>query len=215
MRRTILTFMAVAVLTCTMGTMAAAWDTSPYLVGKWEFGTYVATDLFTEFLKTEFEIINPTTRILNVYAVFRWEMVVGGPPVPIGCYIMTLFPNAVWELSIPVIGPEQAPPPWPPRTYGSVKFFAFPAGTTKFDPNAVIGGFQKKQLFKFEASLLGLPEYTDLSISEANLKAVIINSSTIGEFTTGIPFATCLPWPIPPVPPPPPPGPPYWPTGFF
>jgi hypothetical protein len=79
------------------------------------------------------------------------------------------------------------------RAIGTVKFFAFPARTTKLDPNAVIGGFQFK--YHHIRNVDTGPPWT--TYSRSNLKAVVLNSSTTGEFTR-IPWNACILWaPVP------------------
>jgi hypothetical protein len=126
-----------------MAGFAPALDTSPYLLGS-----------YNEL--TEVTIINPTTKWLTVYAIAYS----GGGPV--ACWQDDIPPNGV------VIGGGKAT-----GGFGTLKIFAFPQGTRKFDPNAVIGGYQAKWL-------------SADARSEAGLKGVTINSYTIQEFS-GIP----------------------------
>lgn len=137
-----------AVGLCVFAGMAQAQDTSPYLVGFW-------SDQYNDFT-----ILNPTTKPLTVYAIY-YNAGNGYPGME--CYKWDLPPNGVWYADMN--GGTDG-------NLGTAKFFAFPAGTRKFDPNAVIGGFQVK--------------YISAPISfyvEANLKAVTINSYTLREFS--------------------------------
>jgi hypothetical protein len=136
-------FITVLCLVLAAG-LASAQDTSPYLVGAWNEGINWVT------------IINPTTKPLTVYAVVYSE----GQPVL--CRRVDIPPNGL-------VGDYAGDEGW----FGTMKFFAFPQGTMKFDPNAVIGGFQGKDWWQ---------PYGWTS-SEANLKAVTINSYTIREFS--------------------------------
>ena len=136
---------------CLFGGTAQAQDTSPYLAGFWSEGD------------NDFQIVNPTTKPLTVYAIFY--DVNEGPIVGMECFKQYLPANGRW--SVDPDGDNDG-------IFGTAKFFAFPAGTRKFDPNAVIGGFQRK-------------EYGDGSdyhyYLESNLKAVTINSYTLREFS--------------------------------
>lgn len=121
---------------------APAFDTSPYLLG-----------VFNE--EGRFTVINPTTKWLTVYGVSYWEGMI------VECYKTDIPPNgSVW-------GGYQA---W--DAFGAIKIFAFPQGTRKFDPNAVIGGFQMKG-----------SGYQNDGTTESNLEAVAINSYTLREFS--------------------------------
>jgi hypothetical protein len=135
---------------------AGAQDTSPYLVGTWEDSSVISA--------TWYEIINPTTRPLDVY--MAWYLPDGTFN---GCISTFVSANGSLSFGLGMGNNGET---------GAVKFFAFPRGSTKFDSNAVIGGFQRKNLngdplepspYEFNA--------------EANLKAVTINSYTLGEFT--------------------------------
>jgi hypothetical protein len=154
---------------------ALSQDTSPYLLGTWESGVYTITTPITTTYQdsTDWQIANPTTKPLNVYAVFS-----SANGQFLTCTATTIPPNGVALFST-----------WGwndnPYAVGTVKFFAFPVQTRKFDPNAVIGGFQGKT----HVTRVFLTETT--AIAKANLKAVTINSSTIGEFSTKIPFNNC------------------------
>jgi hypothetical protein len=143
---------------------ASAQDTSPYLAGTWELGTwaYSNTVSFSVTAWSYYELANPTTKGLDVYAVFYDKN-----GATLGCWWNYLEPNGQWFIWM-----FDRPTPY---DYGAVKFFAFLANSRKFDPNTIIGGFQQKGAW-MEGS------ETDLSFSEANLKAVTINSMTQGEF---------------------------------
>jgi hypothetical protein len=127
----------------------SAQDTSPYLAGAWNEERNWVT------------IINPTTKPLTVYAVLYSD------GVPVLCQRADIRPNGL-------IGGYAGLP----DAFGTMKFFAFPQGTMKFDPNAVIGGFQGKDWW----------HPFGLVSSEANLKAVTINSYTIREFSMIPPY---------------------------
>jgi hypothetical protein len=161
---------------------ALAQDTSPYIVGTWEVGTWVysATISYSVSVTSWYEIVNPTTKDLDVYAVLYDRF-----GAPVSCWWNQLDPNGQWFLWIE--------DPWMAYDWGTVKFFAFLKDSRKFDPNAIIGGFQDKWVW-MEA------ENADLSWSEANLKSVVINSMTQGEFSRvpqkGFGRGFCQPWDI-------------------
>jgi hypothetical protein len=141
-----------------VASMAGAQDTSPYLVGTW-----METSGVTPTVSTTHFIINPTTKQLDVYAVvFGYE----GAGALLGCKVCTANANSVLRFSEKVARSAS--------DNGTVKFFAFPKGTRKLDPNAVIGGFQQN-IFEDVNGKTGM--------TESNLKAVTINSNTTGEFT--------------------------------
>jgi hypothetical protein len=176
MKQTLLSIaLAAALLIGIASSPAFSQDTSPYLLGTWEAGVYTTTGVITVTYQdiTDWQIANPTTKPLDVYAVFSSA---NGQFVT--CTATTIPPNGVGWLATS----------WndDPYAVGTVKFFAFPKDSRKFDPNAVIGGFQGKT----HVTRVFLTETT--AIAKANLKAVTINSYTIGEFSTKIP-ANC-PW---------------------
>jgi hypothetical protein len=106
--------------------------------------------------------VNPTTKQLDVVAlVFGYE----GAGALLGCTSCIINANGVWKFYGDAARSAS--------DYGTVKFFAYPAGTRKFDPNTVIGGFQQN-IFEDVNGRTG--------VTESNLKAVTINSNTIGEF---------------------------------
>jgi hypothetical protein len=151
---------------------AGAWDTSPYLTGTVPSHPYPVS----------YFIGNPTTKDLRVYAVFYgWA---GGYQNI--CYYKDMAPNTMWHLWDEALE-------WSSSGPGTVKFFAFPAATIKFDPNAVIGGFQQGAIPPI-VQPVDPSNVTRCTVTEANLKAVTINSLTIGEFGQ-IPFGDCSPWP--------------------
>jgi hypothetical protein len=186
MRDRLTVFLAAAFILCALSLPAGADDTSPYLMGIWESGiyTYTNTVAFTMYTATNFQIANPTTKDLDVYAVFY-------PPqgvIPGPCYKCAgadaIKANGTCVFSTYFFDHFTGFP----YASGTVKFFAFPKGTTKFDPNAVIGGFQGKFSALDVEPFQGPPLTTWI---KANLKAVTINSSTIGEFSR-IPWTNCL-----------------------
>jgi hypothetical protein len=138
---------------------AGAVDTSPYIVGDYAFEDTAA---YSE--TTTFGIVNPTKTTLNVYAGFFDS---GGNFM--GCMVNTVAPNGLWYITDYRL----------PGSRGTAKFLAFPAGQRKFDPNAVIGGLQVK--YRTKQAPLRKDEW--FAAAEYNMKAVTINSSTIGEFS--------------------------------
>jgi hypothetical protein len=175
--------LAAVLALCCLASPSFSQDTSPYLLGTWEAGVYTTTGVITITYQdiTDWQIANPTTRDLDVYAVFS---LANGQFL--SCTATSIPPNGVGVLTA-----------WwndEPYAVGTVKFFAFPKDSKKFDPNAVIGGFQGKthqiQGLLIQPQPIGAAGAT---VSKVNLKAVTINSNTIGEFSTKIPFATC-PW---------------------
>jgi hypothetical protein len=154
-QRLFITFAAMAVVLASV-TMAGALDTSPYLIGTWEDTSVIKA--------TWYEIINPTTKPLDVYLVSYLP-----DGTFDGCMSSDIPANGMTLFGLGRGGNGAA---------GAVKVFAFPEGSRKFDPNAVIGGFQRKSL---NADTLDLdPRVFNTAV---NLKAVTINSNTIGEFT--------------------------------
>jgi hypothetical protein len=95
--------------------VASSQDTSPYLLGVFNEYDNVVT------------IANPTTKWLTVYDIIYW----GGNPVV--CRQRDIPSNG---LVSDYDGESNA--------FGMMKFFAFPQGTRKFDPNAVIGGSKQE-----------------------------------------------------------------------
>jgi hypothetical protein len=175
--------LATVLALCTLASPSFSQDTSPYLLGTWEAGVYTTTGVITITYQdtTDWQIANPTTKELDIYAVFS-----SANGQFLACTATSVPPNGVGVLTT-----------WwneEPYAVGTVKFFAFPKNTRKFDPNAVIGGFQGKthetRVVIIQPQPLG---GVGAAIAKANLKAVTINSSTIGEFSTRIPFANC-PW---------------------
>jgi hypothetical protein len=158
-QRLLITFATIIFILASFS-IAGAQDTSPYLVGIWEESSV--------FEWNQNQLVNPTTRPLDVIAVtYRSDGSI------FQCDILSIPANgsAFISVSFGGLGP-----------YGAIKFFAFPQGSRKLDPNAVIGGFQRKSTE---------PAFdTAIFKTEANLKAVTINSNTVGEFTQ-IPWAVC------------------------
>jgi hypothetical protein len=151
-QRLLITFAAMIAVLASVS-MAGAFDSSPYLVGIWEDTAAITY--------TYYEIVNPTTKPLDVWGFMYLSdnSFVDCINLPIAANGSTTFAASFKGALVP---------------YGAVKFFAFPQGSKKFDPNAVIGGFQRK------GSAASWNPY--LFATEANLKAVTINSSTVGEF---------------------------------
>jgi hypothetical protein len=152
---------------------ASAVDTSPYLASDF----YTQTHSFDEY--TSFFIVNPTHVPLKVLAAFY-----AASGIFSACVSAVLEGNETWQVSVRDI---EVP------MYGAAKFFAFPASTMKFDPNAVIGGFKQEidceyvmtdaytQTGPSGDELISQYNWVD-RVREVNIKAVTINSSTIGEF---------------------------------
>jgi hypothetical protein len=145
---------------------AGAQDTSPYVMGTWMHSTEVSPTV-----RTQHFIVNPTTRQLDVYAVVYGMQ---GAGALLSCTVCRINGNGTWRF---IVDDARFA-----SDSGTVKFFAFPKDSRKFDPNAVIGGFQQN-VFEVDGTRTGM--------TEANLKAVTINSSTIGEFAT-IPPIGCM-----------------------
>ena len=192
-------FVGLALLFCS--SMVKASDTSPYLMGTWEFA--VACNAPTGpgslwyTLVTDFSIVNPTPAPSLVYAVFYSN----NNPVPLGCFQHTLNASSEWNLSLSSLPPDQiqwlrsmnsCQPGSAPlsESRGTVSFFAFPVpsqgGRLSLNSDFVIGGFQQKWM---------IPSARIFSRSEANLNAVEINVITAMTFSNIISIATtCLPW---------------------
>jgi hypothetical protein len=190
-------FVGLALLFCS--SMVKASDTSPYLIGTWEFAVACnapsgpGSIWYTSV--TDFSIVNPTTVVLDVYAVFCSNNPV--TPQQLGCFKHTLNPNDEWNLRLSSLPPAQiswlyslnpCQPGSAPlsESQGTVHFIALPAGAHRIviDQNAHIGGFQQKWM---------IPSARIFSRSEADLKAVDINlytSGTVNWEVTGL----CLPW---------------------
>jgi hypothetical protein len=186
-------FIAVAVMAVLVmqPPAAGAQDTSPYLAGTWGSAIFGQTPFGPPI---NYFIGNPSTKALDVYAAFYTY-----DGVFTECVTTTLQPNGSWYLFDEGIRGKYSYLP------GTVKFFAFPAGTRKLDPNAIIGGFQQELLPNI--FVIGPPPYTyGCQVLEVNLKAVTINSSTTGEFTK-VPWAQCNQWQNP--------APPGYPPGIF
>lgn len=160
MRQKTLCTVFVCLLVAGFCVTALAVDTSPYLMS--DFYTVTGT---TNASYTSFFIMNPTPIELTVLAAFYNE-----DGVFSSCVSAVLGGNETWQVSLRGIDVP---------LNGAAKFFAFPAGTRKFDPNVVIGGIKRETDCDWS--------YGDGAwvwfVREANMKAVTINSSTIGEFT--------------------------------
>jgi hypothetical protein len=143
---------------------AGAQDTSPYLMGTFQDSSVISI--------TWYHIVNPTTKPLDVYAMLYFN---GSPFV---CSIIMVPANGATNGC--VFGDLT-----PPGAH-TVKFFAFPYLSRKFDPNAVIGGFQRITMTADPAA----DPNPYLFNTETGMKAITINSSTIGEFAQ-IPWQMC------------------------
>jgi hypothetical protein len=166
MNRRIVLLGLMAVLALSLSAASSgAWDTSSYLAG-----TFTGCDIGNAYF-----VVNPTTRPLRVYgAGFDYQ---GSFEA---CYWTVIPGNGTFYFPAGSCATGQL-------GNSTMKFFAFPADTLKFDPNAVIGGFQQKFDTKYRNNAC--------QVTEANLKAVVINSSTIGEFEM-IKQKNCLPFDI-------------------
>jgi hypothetical protein len=196
-------FVGLALLFCS--SMVKASDTSPYLVGTWEFAvacnapTGLGSIWYT--LVTDFTIVNPLPTPVLVFAAFFSN---GNY---LGCFRYTFNANDEWNLRLSSLPPDQiqwlysmnsCQPGSAPlsESRGTVSFFAFPVPTPPatlprtYNANMVIGGFQQKWM---------IPSARIFSRSEANLNAVEINSITSWEFNNILklqqsPETRCLPW---------------------
>jgi hypothetical protein len=172
--------LAVALVLFIFAPPAGAQMTGPFLLGEWEV-TRVYSDApssgYDTPMQTQFKVFNATTVPLDVFVVLLDR---DGNPAPT-CYRVQLSPNATWKPCWPFYnGADQLVYPYDWHHYGAAKFFAFPANTLKFDPNAVITGFQQKTAYCLPAT-------------ETLLPAVTINSKTMGEFTK-YPLKDCQLW---------------------
>jgi len=144
--------------------MVWAADTSPYLVGVWEDD---AQTIYTDFI-----IVNPTGVSLDVYGAFfknNGELIQGK------CFVKTLSPNAKWYLRGANLGLNGS------GSTGTAKFVGVEQGERAYNKNLVIGGFQNRWMFQ-------------MSSSQANLSAVVLNKNTIAEIKE-ILNLECSPWP--------------------
>jgi hypothetical protein len=193
MRKSIIfTGLVVALALCIFAPHAGAQMSSPYLVGEWEMFRVLYYNPFSsdEFsLATQYKVVNPTTTPLDVYLVLldRYGNLEYEDDTPM-CFKMHLDPNTTWKPCFPFYNSEDdLIYPAGKHLYGAAKFFAYPANILKFDPNAVIAGFQQKSsAWGTESSSVFLP-------TEAPLLPITINSRTIGEFTK-YPLSQCQPW---------------------
>jgi hypothetical protein len=161
-QRTLFLALFIVFAVTVMASTAGAQDTSPYLAGTW-----LETANVTPTVRTTHFIVNPTTKQLDVYAVvFGYE----GAGALLSCTRCTINGNGLWKFYGDAARTNESTN----EDSGVVKFFAFPRNSRKFDPNAVIGGFQQN-IFEDVNGRTGL--------TESNLKAVTINSNTIGEFS--------------------------------
>jgi hypothetical protein len=174
------TILALAlVLVAGFAGHSGAVDTSPYLVSDW-FTDTTNLDSYSSWF-----IINPTPVDMVVVAAFYSTAGVFSDCVRSGI----LSGNDTWWLSMPNLRmplPEADNP-----LLGVVKFFAFPVvrgQPPRFDPNAVIGGIKQE----VDCDLNTDRGMWVAHVREVNLKAVTINSSTIGEFQAIMGrFGTC------------------------
>jgi len=171
------TILALAlILVAGFAASSAAVDTSPYLVSNWY------TDTWEHDEYTSFFIINPMPIPIVVYAAFY-----SASGVFSGCVYSMIDGNDTWWLAtreVPQVA-HGVPGPYS-LVEGTVKFFAFPIvrdTAPKFDPNAVIGGIKQSVDCDWMYDDYESSWYWVAKVSEANIKAVTINSSTIGEFT--------------------------------
>jgi hypothetical protein len=149
----------VVALLLLFSAVAGAFDTSPYVAG-----IYVDQNQSVA-VASEFKILNPTTKPLQVYAgLFDTS---GNF---IQCRFDVIAPNGEANITFT---------PSSPLGVGVVKFFAFPnTYPVRFDPNAVVGGLQQR----FYDPGIGLPNPVRKVLTVSNLKAVTINSLTLDEF---------------------------------
>jgi hypothetical protein len=198
--------LVVVLALCIFAPHAGAQMTSPYLVGNWEMNRRLedclpqgnalfCADPIDSWMQTQLKVINPTTTKLDVYIVLldRKGVVMNdeNTNTPM-CYVLPLDANETWNScwphSIPD-GPAILPPALDstagPNWFGTIKVFAFPYvanRSLKMDPNAVVAGYEQKSVF------------SQIN-SESDLKAVVINSRTIGEFTKyNLSPANCRTW---------------------
>jgi hypothetical protein len=197
-------FVGLALLFCS--SMVKASDTSPYLIGNWEFAvacnapTGLGSIWYT--LVTDFSIVNPVPAPVFVYAAFF-----SNNGLYLRCFKYTFPANGEWNLRLSSLPPDQiqwlysmnsCQPGSAPlsESRGTVKFFAFPVPTPPetiprtFNASMVIGGFQQKWM---------IPSARIFSRSEAGLNAVVLNSITSWEFTNILNLqksaeTECLPW---------------------
>jgi hypothetical protein len=144
-------------------TMVMAADTSPYLIGVWEDD---GQTIYTDFI-----IMNPALGTIDVYAVFFKN---NGDPIEGKCFKTSLAPNAKWYLRGADLGLSGS------GSAGTAKFVAVEQGERAYDKNLVIGGFQNRWMFQ-------------MSSSQANLNAVVLNKSTIAEIKEILKLE-CSPW---------------------
>ena len=144
--------------------MVQAADTSPYLIGVWEDN---GQTIYTDFI-----IVNPTGEALDVYAAFFSN---DGARIQGKCFVKTLGANAKWYLRGASLGLSGS------GLAGTAKFVAVEQGGRAYNKNLVIGGFQNRWIFQ-------------MSSSQANLNAVVLNKNTIAEIKEILKLE-CSPWP--------------------
>jgi len=131
--------------------MVQAADTSPYLIGVWEDD---GQTIYTDFI-----IMNPALVTLDVYGAFFDN---NGGFIQGKCFVKTLSPNAKWYLRGANLGLNGS------GSAGTAKFVAVEQGERAYNKNLAMGGFQNRWMFQ-------------MSSSQANLNAVVLNKNTIAE----------------------------------
>jgi hypothetical protein len=144
--------------------MVIAADTSPYLIGVWEDDG--------QMIYTDFIITNPTLVKIDVFAVFFKN---NGDPIEGKCFKKSLDPNAKWYLKGANLGLNGS------GSAGTVKFVAVGQGERTYQKDLMMGGFQNRWMFQ-------------MSSSQANLNAVVLNKNTIAEIKEILKLE-CSPWP--------------------
>jgi len=114
-------FVGLALLFCS--SMVKAADTSPYLIGTWEFAVACnapsGPGSIWYTLVTDFSIVNPTNITLDVYAFF-YSNNAFNLAQPLGCFKYRLYPTGEWNLRLSSLPPAQISwlyslnpcPPW-------------------------------------------------------------------------------------------------------
>ena len=101
-------FVGLALLFCS--SMVKASDTSPYLIGTWEFAVACNAPSGPGSIRytsvTDFSIVNPTAVVLDVYAFFYSNNAVSSAQ-PLGCFKYRLYPNGEWNLRLSSLPPAQ------------------------------------------------------------------------------------------------------------
>jgi hypothetical protein len=155
--------MTVGLVLFVSSSMVIAADTSPYLIGVWEDD---GQTIYTDFI-----IMNPTLVTLDVYAAFFDN---NGGFIQGKCFTKALSPNAKWYLRGANLGLSGS------GSAGMVKFVAVEQGERTYNKNLVMGGFQNRWMFQ-------------MSSSQANLNAVVLNKNTIAEIKEILKLE-CSPW---------------------